>query len=729
LHTQLRDAVERQDYMTAGQISEALATALFPEYPNLDKERQKQIRFQKMSWKGLGAAPWLAERLDALHYTFPTTIQINALQAVNAILLLRDDDDNGIEQQNGKSQDVAYAVSSLPSASSATVPSLEERIKQSNGNVNMGIVVSGTTGSGKTLSYAVPLLSTLSESLFVRQRLRVSDEEAVGDTAGDLADRISVVTSPRISSLNTKDGNNQKPSNAIATGAALSTLGKSGRDVTSPLALIILPTRELGVQTATLLYQLVGGSTKTDGKASLMNPNKKYKGPKGIRIACVLDKEEAAFGLKLQTDIAITTPQFLGKLLDDGDVDPQKLRVIIFDEADLVLEQMNHQDLGRLFTENNERRREFSRLTVLVGASVTEALGKLAVQTRVLPPKSYIATATGFARIREDDVAFASSSSSTASGTLTGAVSSAVTNATETTSMAANDRMRDGGNVITQPKTASLKDLDVCLYPGLKHERVIVPNDKSGLLVLTRLLRQELQNYEQQIASAASATATDAQRPRVVVFFPNESMARAAIEPLRDALWGEHKLCVLLPKTGVSPLGIMEQFKTNQTSVMLATPNSVRGLDFPALTHVYTMYLPMDDPREYLHLAGRVGRVGHRVEGRVISVLQETEADKMNVLAQTLGFAFTDIEAPKGDTLIRTKDGEIDENAIDIERLRRVLEDTLSLMELAPDPEGVDDPNRITVLGESEDDEDDDEEDDDIDDSESDNDNQSKSFQ
>jgi superfamily II DNA/RNA helicase len=565
--------------------------------------------------------------------------------------------------------------------------------------------------------------------LFVRQRLRVSDEEAVGDTAGDLADRISVVTSPRISSLNTKDGNNQKPSNAIATGAALSTLGKSGRDVTSPLALIILPTRELGVQTATLLYQLVGGSTKTDGKASLMNPNKKYKGPKGIRIACVLDKEEAAFGLKLQTDIAITTPQFLGKLLDDGDVDPQKLRVIIFDEADLVLEQMNHQDLGRLFTENNERRREFSRLTVLVGASVTEALGKLAVQTRVLPPKSYIATATGFARIREDDVAFASSSSSTASGTLTGAVSSAVTNATETTSMAANDRMRDGGNVITQPKTASLKDLDVCLYPGLKHERVIVPNDKSGLLVLTRLLRQELQNYEQQIASAASATATDAQRPRVVVFFPNESMARAAIEPLRDALWGEHKLCVLLPKTGVSPLGIMEQFKTNQTSVMLATPNSVRGLDFPALTHVYTMYLPMDDPREYLHLAGRVGRVGHRVEGRVISVLQETEADKMNVLAQTLGFAFTDIEAPKGDTLIRTKDGEIDENAIDIERLRRVLEDTLSLMELAPDPEGVDDPNRITVLGESEDDEDDDEEDDDIDDSESDNDNQSKSFQ
>jgi hypothetical protein len=44
----------------------------------------------------------------------------------------------------------------------------------------------------------------------------------------------------------------------------------------------------------------------------------------------------------------------------------------------------------------------------------------------------------------------------------------------------------------------------------------------------------------------------------VVVFFPDEE---DAIFSLRDALWGEHKLGVLLPKTGENPLTIMEAFK------------------------------------------------------------------------------------------------------------------------------------------------------------------------
>ena len=38
-----------------------------------------------------------------------------------------------------------------------------------------------------------------------------------------------------------------------------------------------------------------------------------YKGPKGVKIGCILDDEEAKFGLKLQTDVAITTPKYVGK--------------------------------------------------------------------------------------------------------------------------------------------------------------------------------------------------------------------------------------------------------------------------------------------------------------------------------------------------------------------------------------------------------------------------------
>jgi superfamily II DNA/RNA helicase len=53
---------------------------------------------------------------------------------------------------------------------------------------------------------------------------------------------------------------------------------------------------------------------------------------------------------------------------------------------------------------------------------------------------------------------------------------------------------------------------------------------------------------------------------------------------------------------------MMQDFKDEKTSAMIATPNSVWGLDFPDSSHhVYTLYLPLDDPREYVHLAGRVG--------------------------------------------------------------------------------------------------------------------------
>jgi superfamily II DNA/RNA helicase len=659
LQTLLREAVESQDFVEAGALSDELFQRLYGSDSNsaISKEEKKSKR-KRMSWRGLGAAPWLVDRLDALNYSFPTTIQINTMESVNQILNTTDD-----------------MVESI---------SLEERMGMSDdANKDLGVVVSGSTGSGKTLAYLVPLLSTLSDSLFARQRIRVGAEESVGDFSGDLVERISVVTSPVVQT------NTKKPmrAGAIATGAALSTLGKSGKDVKSPLALIVVPTRELGIQTAMLLYELVGGSIKKDptdirGKANMF----KYKGPKGVRVGCILDDEEAKFGLKLQTDVAITMPEYVGKVIADGDLIPSKLRVVVFDEADLALEQTSPEDLIAIFDTNSTLRdgdyvpyeRDYPRLSFMVGASVTEALGNLVVKSRILPEgKSYIATATSHSPI--------------------------VTQQDPTSS---NTNIPVG----EEPKSASLKDLGVCLDPGLKHQRVLVGNETSGLLVLTRMLRKELREYDNNPNE-------NVERPRVVVFFSDEAVAKASISPLRDALWGEHKLCVLLPKTGVKPLEMMAQFKNNETTVMLATPNSVRGLDFPAVTHVYTLYLPTEDPREYVHLAGRVGRVGQRGSvrgsgGRVVSILKEEDAEKMETLSKELGFEFTDVEPITVDSDISEivskltsieDDEDTDEddsvsggpisetsefsNPDDLDKVRRYLEDAVSLLSTDPDGE------------------------------------------
>ena len=180
----------------------------------------------------------------------------------------------------------------------------------------------------------------MSQTLFTRQRIRITDEEDVDDLMGDLVDRVMVQTSPTVRGQGYEQvggigggggfagGTKKKIGGGTGGGAALSSLGKSGTDVKSPVALIVVPTRELGVQIALLLFQLVGGNTKStpterSGKKNMF----RYKGPKGVKIGCVLDDIMSKEGLKLQTDIAITTPQYLSKLIEEKDVDPAKLRV------------------------------------------------------------------------------------------------------------------------------------------------------------------------------------------------------------------------------------------------------------------------------------------------------------------------------------------------------------------------------------------------------------------
>ena len=167
-------------------------------------------------------------------------------------------------------------------------------------------------------------------------------------------------------------------------------------------------------------------------------------------------------------------------------------------------------DLEALFCDG-EAGRDFNCLTYLVGASVTELLKDLCVGDNVLPKRnSFIATAIRFAPL--------------VPGT-------------------------DGGNTAAAPAaSATLRDPGPCLDPGLLHERVVVEPD-SGLICLARLLCTELSTYESALATGLNETVR-VQPPRVVVFFPGESEAKAAIDPMRDALWGVHRLCVLLPDTG-----------------------------------------------------------------------------------------------------------------------------------------------------------------------------------
>ena len=613
VQTLLRRAIEREDYKEAARLRDVLRD-LAPDFA-------KKVDKSKLSWKGLGAAPWLVDRLHALNLSLPTTIQVNAFESVNNML--------SVGSQGGQVADIS------------NVSTLEDKVNLI--NRDMGVVISGSTGSGKSLAFLAPMLSTLSEALFTRQRMRVKAEEDITDAVDDLLERVAVTTSPAILSkqrnqVGGRDGR-----------AALTTMGKSD-DVKSPLALIVVPTRELGVQTALILFELVGGNTRRL-QTELYDPGNaanmfKYKGPRGVKIGCVLDKAEAEDGLKLQTDIAITTPEFLGKLLEEGDIESSKLRVVIFDEADLGLELMEDDVIHKLFDTDDRNK---SRLTYLVGASVTESLAcNPLVKEKMLPRGlSFIATAKSYDPISWD-------------------------------------------NVSNTDLATTVASLDMRLDPGLIHERCVIPKESqaSGLLLLCRMLRKDLQDYTDQwnnaIARNSTATA-NIERPRVVIFFPNEEEARKSMPRLRDALWGDYKLGVLLPNTGVNPLKIMEQFKFNETGVLLATSNSVRGLDFSGLTHVYTLYMPVD-VREYLHLAGRVGRIGQTgsssgIGGKVTSIIREGDTEMFESIKNRLSFDYIDID------YIEENMSETDLSGDNIDDVRKYLEDSFLLLETEEEDE------------------------------------------
>ena len=90
LQTLLRNAALKEDFIEAGRLSDLLIYRMAGDNPPKSEEEIRILRL-RMSWSGLGAAPWLVDRLDALNYTFPTTIQINSMEAVNAILDVPDE--------------------------------------------------------------------------------------------------------------------------------------------------------------------------------------------------------------------------------------------------------------------------------------------------------------------------------------------------------------------------------------------------------------------------------------------------------------------------------------------------------------------------------------------------------------------------------------------------------------------------------------------------------------
>ena len=81
----------------------------------------------------------------------------------------------------------------------------------------------------------------------------------------------------------------------------------------------------------------------------------------------------------------------------------------------------------------------------------------------------------------------------------------------------------------------------------------------------------------------------------------------------------------------------LEQFKSGEVKVLVATDVAGRGIHVSGVSHVVNYNLP-EDPEDYVHRIGRTGRAG--ASGTSISFASEDEA-----------FLLPDIEKLLGDKL------------------------------------------------------------------------------
>ena len=189
-----------------------------------------------------------------------------------------------------------------------------------------------------------------------------------------------------------------------------------------------------------------------------------------------------------------------------------------------------------------------------------------------------------------------------------------------------------------------------------RHERrprcrfVVIPEGVARGSVLAKLLRGILE-----------ARGEDAPSPRVIAFAADADAADKIATPLRAALWEEYRIGLVLPD-GEHPTKILEvrtvrvvravaapssapcgeivarvqDFRDCKTSMVLLTPELARGLDLPEVSHVFNFDLP-ETGTEYLHRAGRVGRIGSDVAGVMTTLITPEDVPRLQAMAEELG--------------------------------------------------------------------------------------------
>lgn len=131
--------------------------------------------------------------------------------------------------------------------------------------------------------------------------------------------------------------------------------------------------------------------------------------------------------------------------------------------------------------------------------------------------------------------------------------------------------------------------------------------------------------------------------PRSIVFVHRNDVAERVAAKL-----SHHKLAVADLSADLDKLDrkqAMDGIRSGAISIMIASDLAARGLNIPAVTHVFNLDVPTMS-KAYLHRVGRTGRAG--AKGMAISLLTEIESRLVQRYEQELGIVMECIKIRDG---------------------------------------------------------------------------------
>lgn len=425
--------------------------------------------------------------------------------------------------------------------------------------------------------------------------------------------------------------------------------------------LVVVPTRELVVQTTMLAYKLTGGSISRGvpgDRGNMFN----YSGPQGLIVKGVFEQRHVLDpDPELSTaEIVIGTPEELAELKRQGVVEVDLASHIICDEADALFE--NHKEAMRELLKPSPFVPVMeTRQICLVGVSIANDSFLKDVQEvvpfyepTIIQTQAIDYEGQGLEERKKDiekDVEEVLEGLAKLGGR--GEEEGGSTSLGEAATRSSNNNVGSKNNSVGGNKR---------LPPNIRH-RVLYSEPGRKLVTLCR-----------QIRADAIAAGEDKPPPRTLVFVKDTPAAEIVAGPLRKALWGAHTLVTLLPE-GREALRVVEDFDKGKASIMVCTAQVSRGLDLRNVAHVYSLDVP--NAKEYVHRAGRCGRVGAVDPGVVTSIVSDEEKESYENVIDELQIKSEEIETIEVEKMGRGTDDE--EEALS--QLQRLLDDNFYLLD------------------------------------------------